>query len=93
MFAKNLQKCRKNTGYKTAKEFAALIGLPYTTYAGYENQGREPKYETLCKIADALHVTTDELLGRGAMSNYMRRYFALRDRLETLVKEEENARR
>lgn len=62
MFQDNLRKQREKAGY-TAKEFATLLGLPYTTYAGYENQDREPKYGTLCKIAAALHVTTDELLG------------------------------
>lgn len=62
MFQENLRRYREKAGL-TAKEFAAMIGVKYTTYAGYETQGREPKYETLCKIADTLHVTTDELLG------------------------------
>lgn len=62
MFQENLRRYREKAGL-TAKEFAAMIGVKYTTYAGYETQGREPKYETLCKIAAALHVTTDELLG------------------------------
>ena len=62
MFSDNLRKQREKAGY-TAKEFAALLELPYTTYAGYENQGREPKFETLCKIASILHITVDELLG------------------------------
>ena len=61
-FQENLRAYREKAGY-TAKEFAALLGLKYSTYAAYENQGREPKYETLCKIAAALHITTDELLG------------------------------
>ena len=30
----------------------------------YALQKLEPNYEMLCKIADYLHVTTDELLGR-----------------------------
>lgn len=61
-FAENLRKYREKAGY-TAKEFSALIDVKYSTYAAYENQGSEPKYETLCKIAATLHVTTDELLG------------------------------
>ena len=36
----------------------------YSTYTGYEVRNREPKYETLCKIADLLQVSTDDLLGR-----------------------------
>ncbi|WP_370850990.1 helix-turn-helix domain-containing protein [Megasphaera sp.] len=62
-FSENLKQIRKKAGY-TAKELAQKIELPYTTYAAYENQGREPKFETLIKIADALHVSIDELLGR-----------------------------
>lgn len=61
-FSENLREQREKAGY-TAKEFAALLGLKYSTYAAYENQGSEPKYDTLCKIAAALRVTTDELLG------------------------------
>ena len=63
-FQDNLKKYRLAAGYQQAKDFALLIGLKYTTYLAYEGQeGREPKYEQLCKIAAALHVTTDELLG------------------------------
>ena len=40
------------------------LNISYSTYKGYESQGREPKYETLCKIADLLQVSTDDLLGR-----------------------------
>ena len=31
---------------------------------GYENAGREPKYNILVKIADILNVSLDDLLGR-----------------------------
>lgn len=61
-FQDNLKKYRDRLGI-TAKDFAAQIGIPYTTYTAYENQGREPKYDTLCKIAAALNVSIDELLG------------------------------
>ena len=61
-FQKNLRALREKAGY-TTKEFAALIGAKYSTYAAYENQGREPRYDILCKIVDTLGVTTDELLG------------------------------
>ena len=40
------------------------LNISYSTYKGYESQGREPKYETLCRIADLLKVSTDDLLGR-----------------------------
>lgn len=62
-FQENLRHFRGKAGY-TAKEFAAKLGLKYSTYAAYENQGSEPKYDMLCKIADALNTSTDDLLGR-----------------------------
>ena len=62
-FQENLKYYREKAGYKTAKDFSEALSLPYATYAAYENKNREPKYNTLCKIADLLHVSTDELLG------------------------------
>ena len=62
-FKDNLKKYRESAGITSAKDFATTLGIPYQTYLNYENKGTEPKYDTLCKIATALHVTTDELLG------------------------------
>lgn len=61
-FQDNLKKFRERLGF-SAKGFAADIGIKYTTYANYENAGSEPKYDTLIKIAAALHVSIDDLLG------------------------------
>lgn len=63
VFSDNLRRYREAAGYSQAKDFAAALGVKYSTYIGYEAQGREPKYDILCKIAAALHVSTDELLG------------------------------
>ena len=63
-FQENLRYYREKAGYKQSKDFAKVLDIPYPTYVGYESQGREPKYETLCKIADLLKVSTDDLLGR-----------------------------
>ena len=60
-FSENLRKHREAQGI-SAKDFAKLIDIKYTTYTAYENQGREPKYDTLVKIATALHVSIDELM-------------------------------
>lgn len=68
-FQENLRYYREKAGYKQAKEFANILGISYTTYTSYENQGRKPKYTTLCKIADLLQVSTDDLLGRKEQSN------------------------
>lgn len=62
-FQENLRKYRERAGYSQAKEFAEKISVPYQTYLNYENKGTEPKYATLCKIAEVLGVSTDELLG------------------------------
>ena len=63
-FQENLKFYREKAGYKSAREVAEALSLPYNTYAGYESKGREPKYQTLCKIADLLNVSLDDLLGR-----------------------------
>lgn len=61
-FQDNLRMYRERLGIN-AKDFAAQLGIKYTTYAGYETQGREPKYDILCKISAALNVSVDELIG------------------------------
>ena len=61
-FQDNLRKYRVARGLN-AKDFAALLGIKYTTYLSYETAGKEPKIDNLCKIAEALHVSTDDLLG------------------------------
>ena len=63
-FQENLKFYREKAGYKQAKDFAQILNIPYPTYVGYESKNREPKYEMLCKIADLLKVSTDDLLGR-----------------------------
>lgn len=68
-FQKNLRYYREKAGYKQAKEFAEELGISYTTYIAYENQGREPKYNTLIKIADMLNVSLDVLLNRYDISD------------------------
>lgn len=61
-FQGNLRMYRERLGIN-AKDFAAQLGIKYTTYAGYETQGREPKYDILCKISAALNVSIDDLIG------------------------------
>lgn len=62
-FQENLRKCREAAGWKYARDFAEYVGIKYSTYVGYETQNREPKYDILVKIAKALDVSTDDLLG------------------------------
>ena len=62
-FQVNLIHYREKAGYKSAKDFSEKLGINYTTYMGYENKGREPKYSLLVQIARLLHVSVDNLLG------------------------------
>lgn len=62
--ADNLRTLRERAGYTNAKDFAQnILHIPYSSYLGYEMRGVWPSEETLIKIADTLHVTTDALLG------------------------------
>lgn len=66
-FKEQLRYYREQRGY-SADELAKLIGVSYTTLKGYENAGREPKYNILIKIANVLKVSLDDLLGRTPIS-------------------------
>lgn len=46
------------------KSIADYLGITRQAIAAYENNKREPGYETLCKLADYFNVSTDYLLGR-----------------------------
>lgn len=46
------------------KELASIIGVAANTLSQYESGKREPDFATFQKIADALMVSTDYLLGR-----------------------------
>ena len=63
LFQERLRKHRTEAGYKSAKDFAMELGIPYSSYMAYENKKREPKYDVLMKMADKLGVTMDEILG------------------------------
>lgn len=65
-FGLRLKHYRDKQGF-SGKAFAEKIGVPYQTYMGYENKGTEPKQEILIKIAAALNITTDDLLGVSAL--------------------------
>lgn len=59
--AANLRRLRMNAKI-SAKAFANQIGINYANYRAYEN-GVWPNEKTLVTIADAFHVSIDELLG------------------------------
>lgn len=61
-FKENLRRFREEAGYKQAKEFAKVANIPYPSYSAYEN-GRWPNETNLTKIARALKISIDDLLG------------------------------
>lgn len=64
----NIKIVRENRGL-TQQECADLFGVKLRAWQTYEQGVSEPKFKTLCKIADEFSVTTDYLLGREAASN------------------------
>ena len=62
IFARNLKELREKSDISRA-EMADLLGITTAAYSFYETAKRQPGLDNLCKIAAALHVTTDELLG------------------------------
>jgi transcriptional regulator with XRE-family HTH domain len=47
----------------TQEELAQKIGINRAALSHYENNRREPDYETLQRISNFFHVTTDYLMG------------------------------
>lgn len=92
-FSENLKKYREKMGFKSAKEFADFINLPYTTYVNYEKEknNREPKYEVLIKMADTLGVSLDDLLGRAKQENRMNNEEYMKMLMERDVENKRNA--
>ena len=58
----NLKKLREQHGFNM-KEIAIELGIPYTTYVGYEKGEREPNSDVLVKIASYYNTSVDFILG------------------------------
>ena len=58
-----LKKMRLKYGL-TQEKMAEKLNIKRATYANYENSNTEPTLELLIKIADFLHISIDELIGR-----------------------------
>lgn len=61
-FGKRLAELRKRTGY-TQVELAEELGVTQRVITYYERESEHPPASLLPKIAQALKITTDELLG------------------------------
>ena len=58
-----LKKNRKSQKM-TQQDLADLLNINRVTYQGYESDKHKPDIDTLAKLADVLHTSTDYLLGR-----------------------------
>lgn len=63
MLGERLKKLRTERKL-TQDELGKKINVTKVSISGYENGNRSPDTETLQRIADTFHVTTDYLLGR-----------------------------
>lgn len=63
MFNLILKQLREDAGY-SQYSFADAFGTKQSTVGGWESGAREPKIETLIKIANFYNVSLDYLLGR-----------------------------
>lgn len=62
VFAHRLRMLRKQTGV-TQKEIAQSLNIDRSTYAYYETDKTNPDLNTLRRMANIFHVSTDYLLG------------------------------
>jgi transcriptional regulator with XRE-family HTH domain len=82
-FRENLRKAREAAGFNIVN-FTKALGLPYSTYISYENQGKEPRYKNLCKIALLLNTSPNELLGYDGDSKWRKKYEYAQYQLDTI---------
>lgn len=62
LFGKRLRELRQEKDL-TQKQLAEIFNVDHTTIRDWEIRGKQPSYETLCKLAKFFEVTTDYLLG------------------------------
>lgn len=59
---------RKAAGYRSSRDFAAVLGIPATTYSRYERTLSDPDsgipLRAAWAIADKLHCSIDAVVGR-----------------------------
>ena len=64
LFKHRLRSARERLRGMSQAALARAAGLPASTIAHFEGGGRKPSFDNLRKLANALDVTTDFLLGR-----------------------------
>lgn len=73
-FNENLKEARLKSGL-SQKDLSENIGVAKSTYSLYESGKREPNVDTIKKIASALNVSADMLLGLEAEPTTLAAHF------------------
>ena len=73
-FSARLISLRKERGL-TQTDLAQLIQKKRSTVSGYETEGKEPDFETVCFLAKYFDVSTDYLLGYSDERNHVEQVF------------------
>ena len=81
MIGENIKRLLKENGY-TQKDLAKRTGLTESTISHYVNNQREPNLEALKRLALALGVSVDELIGHDYPTPALLKAFAEIDRLK-----------
>lgn len=63
IFSQRLKDLRQEKGL-TLKQVSALLNIPLSTYANYEQGVREPSIAMLNALCDVYDVSSDYLIGR-----------------------------
>lgn len=78
--ANTLQDLRREAGYKSAREFAGVMGIPVATYSRYEQTPDKTPLKNAWAIADVLGCSIDAIVGRehvgaAAMCGDMQKFY------------------
>ena len=89
-FNENLKEARLKSGL-SQKDLSENIGVAKSTYSLYESGKREPNVDTIKKIASALNVSADMLLGLEAEPTTLAAHFDgdeyTEDEMEEILRE------
>lgn len=90
IFRERLKKTRENRGLSQA-QLADMISLPPSSISHFENGPRKPSFDNLRKLASALNVTTDFLLGRSDNQEGVAQVDVLARKVNDLPQDSRNA--
>lgn len=71
-FGARLRTARERAGYRSAQQFAGVLGSEPHAYRKYERGQAEPNFDTLTRICELLQITPNDLLPMAAQSRNRR---------------------